>query len=110
MLRAGFRNYPNISSYDWSACILGCFSHVRLSVTLCQTALYSARLLCSWDSPGKSTGVGCHTLLQGIFPTQGLNWCLLASCIGRWVLYHQRHLGRPLMTECLVKNLLMQEI
>ena len=25
------------------------------------------------DSPGKNTGVGCHALLQGIFPTQGLN-------------------------------------
>ena len=25
------------------------------------------RLLCPWDSPGKSTGVGCHFLLQGIF-------------------------------------------
>ena len=25
---------------------------------------------------GKNTGVGCHFLLQGIFPTQGLNWCL----------------------------------
>ena len=25
------------------------------------------------DSPGKNTGVGCHYLLQGIFPTQGLN-------------------------------------
>ena len=29
------------------------------------------------DSPGKNTGVGCHTLLQGIFPTQGLNLHLL---------------------------------
>ena len=29
-------------------------------------------LLCPWDSPGKNTGVGCHALLQGIFPTQGL--------------------------------------
>ena len=29
------------------------------------------------DSPGKNTGVGCHTLLQGIFPTQGSNPCLL---------------------------------
>ena len=27
----------------------------------------------SWGSPGKNTGVGCHGLLQGIFPTQGLN-------------------------------------
>ena len=26
-----------------------------------------------WNFPGKSTGVGCHFLLQGIFPTQGLN-------------------------------------
>ena len=25
------------------------------------------------DSPGKNTGVVCHALLQGIFPTQGLN-------------------------------------
>ena len=25
------------------------------------------------DSPGKNTGVGCHVLLQGIFPTQGSN-------------------------------------
>ena len=27
------------------------------------------RLPCPWDSPGKNTGVGCHALLQGIFPT-----------------------------------------
>ena len=25
------------------------------------------------DSPGMSTGVGCHGFLQGIFPTQGSN-------------------------------------
>ena len=31
------------------------------------------RLLCPWNSPGKNTAVGCHFLLQGIFPTQGLN-------------------------------------
>ena len=28
---------------------------------------------CAWDFPGKNTGVGSHPLLQGIFPTQGLN-------------------------------------
>ena len=27
----------------------------------------------SWESPGKNTGVGCHFLLQGMFPTQGSN-------------------------------------
>ena len=30
-------------------------------------------LLRPWDFPGKNTGVGCHFLLQGIFPTQGSN-------------------------------------
>ena len=29
-----------------------------------------------WNFPGKSTGVGCHFLLQGIFPTWGSNLCL----------------------------------
>ena len=37
------------------------------------------------DSPGKNTGVGCHFLLQGVFPTHESNLCLL---LGRWVLYH----------------------
>ena len=35
------------------------------------------RLLCPWDSPGKNIGVGYYFLLQGIFPTQGSNPCLL---------------------------------
>jgi len=33
--------------------------------------------LCPWNSPGKNIGVGCHAFLQGIFPTQGFNPCLL---------------------------------
>ena len=33
----------------------------------------SSRLLCPWDSPGKSTGVDCRFLLQGTFPTEGSN-------------------------------------
>ena len=33
--------------------------------------------LLSMGFPGKNTGVGCHTLLEGIFPAQGLNLCLL---------------------------------
>ena len=39
--------------------------------------LQAARLLCPWDSGGKNTGEGCHALLRGISPTQGLNPCLL---------------------------------
>ena len=37
----------------------------------------ATRLLCPWNSPGKNTGVGSHSFLQGIFPTQGLNLGLL---------------------------------
>ena len=59
--------------------------HVK-SLQLC-SVLYnpmdcSPRLLCPWDSPGKNTGVGCHVLLQGIFPTQGLN--LSPFCLLHW--------------------------
>ena len=39
----------------------------------------------TWDSPGNNTGVGCYFLLQGIFPTQRSNPCLL------WLLYWQAH-------------------
>ena len=46
-----------------------------------------------WDFPGKSTGVGCHFLLQRIFLTQGLNPGL-PHC--RQMLYHLSHQGIPL--------------
>ena len=45
------------------------------------------------DSPGKNTGVGCHALFQGIFPTQGSNPGLL-HC--RWILYCLSHQGSPI--------------
>ena len=46
--------------------------------TLCNPhGLWPARLLCPWNSPGKNTGVGCHSLVQEIFATQGLNPGLL---------------------------------
>ena len=44
-------------------------------------------------SPGKNTGVGCHALLQGIFPTQELNPGLPYS---RQILYQQSHQGSML--------------
>ena len=46
-----------------------------------------SRLLCPWNSPGKNTGVGCHSLLQRIFPTKGSNPGL--HC--RQILYHLSH-------------------
>ena len=46
------------------------------------------RLLCLWDFPGKNIGVGCHSLLQGIFLTQRSNPRLWVSCIVTRVIYH----------------------
>ena len=43
----------------------------------CLTLCNPTGLLCPWESPGKNAGVGCHALLQGIFPTQELNPGLL---------------------------------
>ena len=48
------------------------------------------------DSPAKNTGLGCHALLQGIFPTQGLNPDLL-QC--RQILYWLSHQGSSRILE-----------
>ena len=61
---------------------LSCFSHVQLFVTLC-TAAHQAPL--SMGFSGKNTGVDSHSLLQGNFPTQGLNLDVL-HC--RQILHH----------------------
>ena len=39
--------------------------------------LEPSKLVYPWDFPGKNTAVGCHALLQGIFPIWGSNLCLL---------------------------------
>ena len=54
-----------------------CFSHSVMSDSLWPHGLQPAQLLCLWNFLGKSTGVGCHSLLQGIFLIQGSNLCLL---------------------------------
>ena len=56
-----------------------------------------ASLLCPGNSPGKNTGVGCHALLQGIFPTEGWNPDRLPC---RRILYCLSHQGSP----CLPKG------
>ena len=55
-----------------------CFLVAQLCLTLLwPCGLQPTRLNHPWNFPGKNTGMGCHFLLQGIFPTQGLNPCLL---------------------------------
>ena len=70
-------------------CMLSHFSRsvtsvtsVRFFMTPCSVACHSS---VHGDSPGKNTRVGCHALLQGIFPTQGLNPRLL--CLLHWQVY-----------------------
>ena len=65
------------------------------SLQLCLTLwdpMDPARLLCPWNSPGKSTGVSSLSLLQGILPTQGSNPGL-PHC--RWILCQLSHKGSP---------------
>ena len=49
-----------------------------------------------WNSPGQNTEVGSLSLLQGIFPTQGLNPSL-QHC--RWIFYQLSHKGSPRILE-----------
>ena len=82
----GSSQYRNIPGQSTKATCM-CASSV-MSDTVRPHRLQPNRPLCPWDVPGKNTTVGCHVLLQGIFPTQGSNFHLLLSCIGRQILYH----------------------
>ena len=77
-------------SSSWTKCAEVKWSHSVMSNSSQPHGLQPPRLLCPWDFPGNSTGVGCHFLLQGIFPTQGLNPGLL-HC--RQMLYPLSHQG-----------------
>ena len=50
---------------------------ISCPILLGRHELQPTRLLCPSDFPGKNTEVGCHFFLQGIFPTQESNSCLL---------------------------------
>ena len=82
-------------SLSWVlACRLSHFSRVQLFATpwtVARQAPLSVRY-----SPSRSTGVGCHALLQGIFPTQGSNSSLLHFLHRRRILYPLSHLGSPI--------------
>ena len=60
-----------------SAMKSGSVSYLVMSGSLRPCGLCPTRLFSPWDSPGKSTQVGCHALLQGIFPTEGSDLYLL---------------------------------
>ena len=70
--------------------ILGCVLVAQLSDSLQPRGLQPTRFLCSWNSSGKNTGVGCLSFLQGIFP----NWYQYSGLLHcRQILYHLSHQG-----------------
>ena len=62
-------------------------NHSTMSHSLWSHGLYSP-----WNSPGQNTGVGSHSLLQGIFEIQESSWGL-PHC--RWILYLLNYQGSP---------------
>ena len=68
-----------------------CVSHSVVSDSLQPYGLQPTRLFCLWNSPGNNTRVDGHSLLQGIFLTQGSNPGL-PPC--RQILYCLSHQGR----------------
>ena len=73
-----------------SLCILyscACVKSLQSCPTLCDPVdSIPTSLLCPWESPSKNTGVSCHVLLQGIFPTKELNLHLWATWEAHFIL------------------------
>ena len=85
--------YPLLKMRYWSLLVLLVLSPsvcaICMSVLVIQSwptlqphGLEPTRLLCLWDSPGKNAGMGCHALLQGIFPSQVS--CIVGRCSTIW--------------------------
>ena len=106
--QASEENYVSVHPLPWRlvlgdscmrvcVCVCVCVRHSVMSNSLQTHGPEPTWLLCLWDSPGKTTGVDSHSLLQDIFPSQGLN-PILPHC--RQILYclgHQGSLGQFLL-------------
>ena len=67
-----------------------CNGHESESCSVVSDSLWPHGLYNPWNSPGQNTGVGSYSLLQGTFPTQGLNPGVL-HC--RQICYQLSHQG-----------------
>ena len=93
----GLKTRGLISEYYAVCRTLGWYMYVCLVAQSCPTLCNTTDCSLSGSSvhgrsPGKNTRVGCHTLLQGIFPTQGSNPGL-PYC--RQILYRLNYQGSP---------------
>ena len=85
------------SRTELSTCRIRCYLQVESeSYSVMSDSLRPQGLSSSWNSPGQNTRVGSCSLLQGIFPTQGLNPGL-PQC--RQILYQLSHKGSPRILE-----------
>ena len=57
----------------YDTCVCGHAQSLSCVLFFAHPWTVATRLLCPWNFSGKNTGVGCHFLLQEIFPIQGLN-------------------------------------
>ena len=81
-------NFHNLHYHHLSLCACVLAKSLQSCLTLCDPMDRSPPgSFVHGDFPGKNTGVGCHALLQGIFPTQGLNPCLLMLLRCRQILH-----------------------
>ena len=94
------------STYNSFAVLQLTISKAKVKTVSCSVVSYflqphglsPARLLCSWNSPGKNARVSSHSLLQGMFLTQGSN---LGLWHGRQILYCLSHQGSPMIPKAL---------
>ena len=84
------RKMPNL--HKWHKRWLKWVEQHCVLATLSTPWTVACQASCPWNSLGKNTGVGCHFILQGIFPIQGSNLGL-PHC--RQILYHLSHQWSP---------------
>ena len=85
-------------------CVLCCAQSLRLVQLFATLRIAAHQAPCSQGSPDKNTEVGCHALLQGVFPTQGLDPSVLHCW---WILYHLSHQGSSLGNMYLVIHIVL---
>ena len=92
--KAFLQHHLNMLFLSFALILVSQTEHDLLPLLNFQSTLnISWMLLCSWNSPGKNSGVDSHSLLQGIFPTQGSNPGL-PHC-GQ-ILFHLSYQGSPI--------------
>ena len=89
--------WEELGDQDWHTYARVCAKSLQLCLTLYDPRDCSPPGSSPWDSPGKNTGMHHHALLQGIFPTQGQNLCLLCLLHCRQIPYTEPP-GKPIHT------------